>query len=145
MGFLTIFSIIIILKPYTGQICENFLILERRHILSSVAFSVEYIAILRNCNVVSFAEMLYSWNPFMGKSRGYLESIIQRVYELIIQILSKFIRLWLENEWFDQLTILHKSRQLSFSDKCKFVSWLNHQNHDYSQEHFWKICSIMSS
>ena len=51
--------------------------------------------------------------------------ISQRVQELKIQILSKFILLLLQYQQSDQVIILHRSRHLSCHDLCKIVTlWM---------------------
>ena len=74
-------------------------------------------------------------------SRG---PISQRIYELMIQILSKFMLYLFENWSSDQVIILHMSWQLSCHDMCKIMTWLDYQNHDYSKENFQKIFILSS-
>ena len=49
-------------------------------------------------------------------------------YELIIQIWSRYVLLFHENSWSDQVMILHMPRQLSCRGLCRIMTWLSHKN-----------------
>ena len=74
-----------------------------------------------------------AWGPFW---KGFLRKKNPILVKIHLALIWKIM--------FNQVTILHMSRQLSCRDTCKFVTALNHINHNYNKENFHKI-SIMNS
>ena len=73
-----------------------------------------------------------------------LQTISQRVYELIIEILLKRFLFWLWIWWSCQVTILRMSQQLSCRDMCKIVTWFNHYFPCKSNLIYFKIWIVSS-
>ena len=77
-----------------------------------------------------------SW-PYTGSGTASHKGFMTSQFNFERNIIS----LLLEKYWSDEVTILHRSRQLRCRDLCKCVTWLDYQNYNYKKRAFKRFQS----